>query len=302
MDEPVSIGDIEMRRGESVVLGSHEAFRDWLMPVVVIDKEGALAVNGTAVCIGSGTFVTARHVVDYLLDECPEDRDAEVWVAWTTGPAQGGPVNAFHGQLLAVKRYRPHPRVDLAILTTAWPAEAVGRHATVRWSLRMPALGEAVALLGYPDGKAEADINGDGPTDVVLEYPLMLGLGSVTGHREGWGVNPKNPRSWPGFEIDAPMPPAMSGGAVIDCHNRLLGFCSSSHEPFPPENPDWSGFVNLAGFLLGLDVDVPKPDGTLAPTHLADLIKSRVVPCDVDPATFYIDEDGNPAYRAPTAQ
>lgn len=61
MDEPITIAGIEMRRGECAVLDWHEAFRDWLMPVVVIDTDGALKVNGTAVCIGSGTFVTARH-------------------------------------------------------------------------------------------------------------------------------------------------------------------------------------------------------------------------------------------------
>jgi hypothetical protein len=204
--------------------------------------------------------------------------------------------------MMAVKRYRRHPRVDLAILTTALPAEAVGRHTTVSWSLRMPALGEYVALLGYPDGTAEADLTGESPTSVVLEYPLTLGLGTVTAHREEWGINPMLPRSWPGVDIDAPMPCAMSGGAAMDRHNRLIGFSSSSHAPFPPEHPDWSGYVNLAGFLLDLDVDVPQPDGTLAPTDLRDLVASGVVPCGVDPATFYFDEDGYATYRAPTSQ
>lgn len=301
-DDPVSIAGREMHFGESVVLDSHEPFRDWLMPVVVIDRDGSMKVNGSAVCIGPGTFVTARHVVDYLLDEWPEDGDAEVWVAWTTGSARGGPVNAFRGQLLSVKRYRRHPRVDLAILTTVLPAEAVERHVSVRWSLRMPELGEAVALLGYPDGRADADLSGDGPTGVVLEYPLMLSLGAVTGHREEWGTNSALPRSWPGFEINAPMPSAMSGGPVIDRRNRLIGFCSSSYEPSPPEHPDWNGYVSLTGFLLPMDVDVPDPDGTLVPTPLADLITSGAVLCDVDTETFHIDENGYPAYRAPASQ
>nr|WP_255523665.1 serine protease [Terrabacter sp. MAHUQ-38] len=272
------------------------------MPIVLIDEDRELRVNGTAVCIGPGTFVTARHVVDYLLDVRPQGNDAEVWIAWTSGPGLLGTANAFRGQMLSVKRYRRHPRVDLAVLTTALPAGAVGQLATVRWSLRMPALGEPVALLGYPAGKASADITEEGPTGVALEYPLMLGFGSVTGHNELWGPNPNLPRSWPGFETDAPMPGAMSGGAVIDQHNRLIGFSSSSQKPNPPEHSSWSGYVNMAGFLLGMDVDVPQGDGTFVPLHVAELVGSGVMSVDVDPTTFYIDDYGNPTYRPPETQ
>src|SRR4051794_35501404 len=117
----MSIMGVVMRAGESRVIGSHDSFRNWLMPVVAIDTDGDLKVNGTAVRIGAGSFVTARHVVDYLLDDRPEDQDAEVWIAWDTGDVSDGRPGTFRGQLMAVERYRKHDRVDLAILTTALP-------------------------------------------------------------------------------------------------------------------------------------------------------------------------------------
>lgn len=290
---------IEMHRGQSMPIGSHLGFRDWLMPVVAIDEDGQLKVNGTAVCIGAGTFVTARHVVDYLLDERPEGADAGVWVAWTEGELTDDPRSGCRGQLMAVTRYRKHERVDLAILTTVLPSGAVGRHTTVPWTLRMLGLDEPLLLLGYPSGSAEADITADGPANVVLEYPLMVGLGAVTGHRDGWGDNPKLVRSWPGIETDAPMPSAMSGGAVIDRYNRLIGFSSSSQAPLPPELPDWNGYVSMAGFLLDMDVDVPHPGGLLKPQQLADLIQLGEIPCLVDEATFEFDPVTGPTYRFP---
>ena len=69
---------VEMRLVDCVNVESTELFRDWLMPVIAVDN-GKLKVNGTAVCIGAGTFCdTAWHVVDYLLDDKGEDQDAEV--------------------------------------------------------------------------------------------------------------------------------------------------------------------------------------------------------------------------------
>jgi S1-C subfamily serine protease len=300
VDDRVTILGIEMRRGDKVELGSHESFRDWLMPVVIA-VDGQLRVNGTAVCIGPGTFVTARHVVDYLLDERPEQEDAGVWVAWTEDEVPGCKPTTFHGHLMAVKRYRKHPRVDLAILTTTIPPGAAGRHTTVPLTLRLPALAEHVVLLGYPNGTAVSDMTVDGPTNIVLEYPLAMSLGAITGYQDVWGPNPQNPRSWPGVETDASMPSAMSGGAVIDRTNRLIGFSSSSHKPNPPAYMDWNGYVNLAGYLLDMEVDEIKPDGSMTPTGIVDLVRDSAIPCLVDPLTFDVDAETGPTYLFPSA-
>lgn len=213
----------------------------------------------------------------------------------------------FRGLLLPVVRSRKHERVDLAILTTTMPPEAFGRHATVPWVLRMPVLKEFVALLGYPNGKAKADLTVDGPTNVELEHPLTLLLGQVTQYFEEWAAEPYdpwgdpgplNPRGWPGFGNDAPMPPAMSGGAVFDRGNRLVGFCSSSDQP-SSEHPGWAGFVNMTGYLLAMDVDVLGPNGTLIPTPVPDVLDTGQVDVVTDPATFHLDENDQATYIFP---
>ena len=306
MGNPINVFGFEMRPGESVAVGSNDLFRGWLMPVVVVDTDGKLKVFGTAVCIGHGTFVTAQHVVSDLLDVKREGDEAGVWIAWDTGTTSGS-IGEFRGLLLPVARSRKHPRVDLAILTTTMPPEAVGRHATVRWVLRMPVLGEFVALLGYPNGKARADFTVDGPTNVVLEHPLTLSLGQVTQHFEEWAAEltdpwgdprPLNPRGWPGFGTDAPMPPAMSGGAVFDRSNSLVGFCSSSDKP-SSEHPDWAGFVNMTGYLLDMDVDVLEPNGTLIPTPVPDVLDAGLVDVVTEAATFHLDENDLGDLRLP---
>ena len=78
--------------------------------------------------------------------------------------------------MMAVVQDRKHERVDLAVLTTKVPPDATGKHATLPWVLRMPALGELVILVGYPNGRAWGDLTADGPTNVVLEHPLTLSL------------------------------------------------------------------------------------------------------------------------------
>lgn len=309
MDAALSILGFEMRPGDSVTVESRELFRDWLMPVVVIDPFGELKVYGTAVCIGLGTFVTARHVVEDLLGVERQGNDAGVWVAWDTG-TEGGASGRFRGLMLPVVRARGHERVDLAILTTTMPPETVGRHKTVAWVLRMLAVGELVVLLGYPNGQAKADITVDGPTDVELEHPLRLSLGMVTQHFEQWASEPfdpwgdpkpLNPRGWPGFGTDAPMPPAMSGGAVFDRSNGLVGLCSSSDEP-GPEHPEWAGFVNMTGYLLDMDVDVHGLDGALVPTPVPDVIDAGQVDVVTDRATFHLDENHKASYVFPSSK
>lgn len=300
--ETVNVLGVEMIPGDCVEVESTELFRDWLMPVIAVD-DGELKVNGTAVCIGAGTFVTARHVVDYLLDDKPEDQDAEVWVAWDAG--------GVSGQMMSVVQYRKHERVDLAILTTKVPPAAVGMHASMPWVLRMPKLDELVILVGYPNGRAWGDLNANGPTNVVLEHSLTLSLGRVTRYVEKWKSEPidpwgdrrpLNPRDWPGFDTDAPMPSAMSGGAVLDQSNMLIGFCSSSDRPNPPDTLTWSGFVNMTGYLLDMDVAVPGPNGSLFSKPMNEVVLSGEVKVAMDEASFRIDDNGDAKYVFPSAK
>lgn len=299
VDEPLNVLGFEMRPGDRVEVGSTELFRDWLMPVIAI-VDGELRVNGTAVCIGAGTFVTARHVVDYLLDDKPEDEDAEVWVAWDA--------DGVNGHMMSVVTYRKHERVDLAILTTRVPPAAVDRLKSVPWEIRMPAPGELVIFVGYPNGRVWGDLTADGPTNVTLDHPLTISLGRVTEYFKDWQtelvdpwgeLRPLNPRGWPGFGADAPMPPAMSGGAVIGRGNKLIGFCSSSDQPYQPDVAGWAGFVNMAGYLLDMDVDVPGPNGRIVPPPVAKAMLLGGMPLEVDEASFQFDENGQAEYLFP---
>jgi hypothetical protein len=102
VDNPITIAGIEMHRGECAVLvGPHEAFHDWLMPVVVIDTDGALKVTGT-VCVS----VPARSSRQGTSSTTCSTSAPKIRTPRCGSPGRPAPANAFHGQMLAVEGYR----------------------------------------------------------------------------------------------------------------------------------------------------------------------------------------------------
>jgi len=153
---------VVVKHGERYDFPDYDQLQRLVMPVVSVEN-GVLRCWGTAVSIGAGWFVTARHVIDHLDAAGATD----VFVVWETDtPLPTGGVD-YLGSVLRVRTWHLHPEVDLATLTAEIPAQAPGELRNLNWSLRMPSPREPVAVVGYshlsgtirpqPSGRGELD-------------------------------------------------------------------------------------------------------------------------------------------------
>jgi S1-C subfamily serine protease len=303
----------KLRMGDGVVIahGEHHDFADYhplqrvLHPLVSTVDPGdcdpsrtfrvgqrKLFGMGTAVCIGAGWFITAKHVV------APFDRvngttgTELMFVVLETDTTLPSGRNNVYGGMLHVRGYDMHPDTDLATLTAELPASGVPEIRRLDLSLRMPSVGEAVAACGYPVMRCEGDLPEDGPATVEWDRTLRASVGAVTeqipNRRGGWY------RPGPGFVADLPTFSGMSGGPVMDSTNAVIGFVSSSLPP--AEGSAWTSYVTLLGPALELEVlDLQtgtQVDASSAPSRrLAELAMTGAIDfamdesCDVDPDT-----------------
>lgn len=280
-----------VRQGEKYDLPGFHDLQRMVMPVVSIHG-GEVRCWGTAVCIGAGWFVTARHVISDLRDDGVED----AFVIWETDTDLNGHGTDLLGAPLRVRTWHMHDEADLATLTAELPQEGVREIRKMDWSLRMPRLGEPVTVVGYSHLKGSIAVQPTGRLQLDWERTLSVGVGAVLEQRierRGIGL-----RQSPGFSTDAPALAGMSGGPVIDRRGDLLGFVSSSFEPATDEE-SWDSFVALAGPALELRVtDLPIGLGldiTGAPDHrLATLMTERAFDA-VGDTTFNV-VDGKATY------
>lgn len=277
---------VTVRQGEKYEFPDFHALQRMVMPVVSID-DGRVRCWGTAVCIGAGWFVTARHVLDDLDREGAED----IFVLWETDTEIGDGSPDALGSLLRIRTYSLHDEADLATLTAELPQQAPGELRKLDWSLRMPRMGEPVAVVGYSHLRGELKMKANSLKELAWERVLSIGVGAVLEQRierRGIGL-----RQSPGFSTDAPTESGMSGGPVIDRFGKLLGFVSSSFEP-SVAGGSWDSYVALAGLALELSVtDLQLGTGldiTGAPERrLSALIAAGAFDC-VGDSTFDVAE------------
>lgn len=247
---------------------------------------------GTAVCIGAGWFITAKHVVEPFDTKNATTQDELMFVVLETDTALPSGPNDVYGGMLQVRAYEMHDDTDLATLTVELPHSGVPEIRTLDLCLRMPAVGEPVAALGYPVMRVDGTLPDTGPATVAWERTLRTSVGVV---RE---QNPDRQGGWyrpgHGFVTDAPAFSGMSGGPVIDSNNAVIGFVSSSLPP--SDGSAWDSYVALLGPALELNVlDLQtgtKVDAANAPARkVGELVMADVVDCemeescDVDPVT-----------------
>src|SRR4051794_30110714 len=253
---------VRLRMGDGVVVnhGEHYDFPEYhplqraLLPVVsTVDPTNGGQVRklrtwpeplfgmGTAVCIGAGWFLTAKHVVQPFDRVHSVTKSEKMFVIFETDTELTNE-NDVLGGAFAVRGYDQHPDCDLATLTAELPRSAESEIRTLDMSLRMPAVGEPVAAAGYPELLADVDLREPRPRSMSWARTLRASVGAVTEQR------PDRQGGWyqpgPGFLADVATFPGMSGGPVLDERNSVVGFVSSSMKP-GPDNPDWSSFVSL---------------------------------------------------------
>lgn len=302
----LTMGDgVVVRHGEHHDFPAYHPLQRALLPIVsTVDPEdrtparkirrGARTLygTGTAVCIGAGWFLTAKHVVEPFAELNSATGDELMFVVLETDTGLGSGVNDVYGGMLPVRSYDLHPDVDLAAITVELPGSGVPEIRTLDLSLRMPKVGEPVAASGYPAMRADGALPDAGPVELAWERTLRASVGVVTEQtpvRQGGWYRPG-----PGFVTDAPIFPGMSGGPVLDANNAVIGFVSSSLPP--SDGSGWTSYVASLGPALELSVlDLPtgtKVDVDAAPARkLAEVMLAGALTwemdetCDVDPVT-----------------
>jgi S1-C subfamily serine protease len=296
---------VVVRHGEHYDFAEYHPLQRVLYPVVSTVDPGdhdpartfrvgprTLYGMGTAVCIGAGWFITAKHVVEPVDKVNATTGDELMFVVLETDTALPSAHNDVYGGMLQVRGYDMHADTDLATLTAELPASGAHEIRTLDLSLRMPSVGEPVAASGYPVMRVDGNLPDAGPAAVGWERTLRASVGAVTEQnpdREGGWYRPG-----PGFVTDAPTFPGMSGGPVLDATNAVIGFVSSSLSP--SDGSAWTSHVALLGPALELTVlDLhtgTKVDAATAPARqVAELVMAGAVncemdeSCDVDPVT-----------------
>lgn len=284
----LAIGDgIVVEHGEIFEFSSFIGLQRAVMPIVVVTG-GRMSGLGTAVCIGPGWFLTAAHVLEGL-----EFEEADIRVILETDSLVGSGSSDVYGGAFRVEAVHVHPEVDLATMTVELSERALTEIRTLDLRLRLPEVGEPIAVAGYPRMARDEVIQvGSHGTSVMWDRTLAVGVGSVLGHQ--LERLPRPLRGSPGFETDAPAPPGSSGGPVLDASNSVIGFVSSSNAP-STDYKNWNSFVALLGPALELSVvDLVSDSGlrtSEAPARrLVDLAMADVI--DVDSFdSFRIDPD-----------
>lgn len=252
---------IQLRDGTIVLEGTAHAFQSHhllqrsILPVFG-QIENRIVGLGTAVCVGPGWFITARHVIrdwdgsDTALDES----HPRLWVYLETDepvPATvDGEEDGLFGGLCEVALISAHSEVDIATLTVDLPQSAYSRLLPLGVSLRMPKVGEVVSVTGYPDMAIDGEVGVEG-AELLLDRQLAVSVGKVIDQQHE-RVH-RLMRESPGFAITAAVESGMSGGAVMDERNRVIGFAVSSYCP-TEEFPQWDSWV--AGTAAALELEV----------------------------------------------
>lgn len=290
------IGDVQVRQGELHEFVDYQDMQRAVLPVLAL-QDGKMKGLGTAVCIGPGWFVTAKHVIDehYENHAVEPANSSGLYVYLQTDEHPPSEPEAIFGALLEVTSINLHSETDLATMSTQLSAQAGDWLRHLPLGLRMPDVGEPVIFVGYPGTKVDFEKReGENPI-VTIEPHLTVSVGEVL------SLEPirrfQKYRGSPGFESDAPGPWGMSGGAVLDADGQVVGVLSSSMD-LGGDPPASSTYAAAVGPVLELNVMVPSgagsdKDGEVI--QVAHLVMKNHIDCDMYPR-FDVDPDGNAFY------
>lgn len=293
---------VTIKQGEYVEFSEYHSLQRTVMPVISINGDEVVCW-GSAVSIGAGWFVTARHVLADFHAAREVREGGTLFVVWETDTKLPLGGENYLGMPLEVLGYHMHPDtgVDLATLTVDLPPQAPSEILPVQLELRMPELGEAIIVVGYPSLNGSLHRDADEKLTIEWERTMGMSLGEVT-EQQGGRLD-RQIRGGPGFVTDAPTPPGTSGGAVLDGRGNCLGFVSSSFEP-SKEYPLWNSFIALLGPVLELsvlDLEVGVHNSFEAPgVRVAALVADGVTSLTWDDPTFDVDPKTRKAFYHPS--
>ena len=225
-----SIGIKLLREDTTVFIENLDAFNGVVLSFHFANADEHF-VEGSAVIVGPGIALTAKHVIEPHLDQLAKGERHSICI----GIAKSG-MNVW-----AVRKVTMLPDSDIAILglvlNSAMPHDRTFRQAIV--STRLPKVGDRVQIAGFRANSATRSLDDEQP-GYGVEAILLVSAGIVK-ERYPQGRD-RAMLPWPVLEVDCPSWGCMSGGPVFDEHGHLVGLLCSS---FSVNDGDGISYVSL---------------------------------------------------------
>lgn len=188
-------------------------------------------VEGSAVIVGPGIALTAKHVIEPHLDRLVNGERHSMCI----GIARSG-MNVW-----TVRKVTMLPNADIAILglelNSAMQPDWTFRQSIV--STRLPKVGDRLQIVGFRAFSATLSLD-NGERGYGVDVKLLVSAGVVK-ERYPQGRD-RAMLPWPVLEVDCPSWGGMSGGPVFDEYGHLIGLLCSS---FSVDDGDGVSYVSL---------------------------------------------------------
>jgi hypothetical protein len=266
----------DVRRGVTFVRTDEPSpMHEVALNLVVTDGGRYVDVYGSAVLIGPGLALTARHNVEIFRanferarhhGETEGDMQMMAVQTWTSPPA-----TIVH----RVRKWYLAPWTDLAVLRLhpagdqAEPLPDTYRWRAVRLDLLPPPVGATIAAFGYDDLEVT-----HGDNDILIRARGVTATGLVMEVQEPLHGNAHH--GWPRFQTNARFDGGMSGGPVM--RDGLACGVVSSSLPANSEDEDHASFVPLLWPAMAIEIDDPRASDLEGPNvPLLELVRAGVV-------------------------
>lgn len=218
-----------LREDTTVFMENINAFDGTVLTFNFADRNDHF-LDGSAVLIGPGIAITAKHVIEPHWDRLVSGERHSMCV----GVAKRG-MNIW-----AVRKVTLLTDLDIAILglvlMSELPPDRTFRQTVI--STRLPRVGDRVQIVGFRANDASRSI------DPEHGYGADLGLlvsAGVVRERYPQGRD-RAMLPWPVLEVSCPSWGGMSGGPVFDAYGHLIGLLCSS---FSVDDGDGVSYVSL---------------------------------------------------------
>ncbi len=258
---------------------------------LLFEKGNQGVVLGTAVFIGNGIALTAKHVFEEALLQFEgvspaHDGHQELAGTFTVTGFQFASSTAGCARVFTKVWTSPHS--DIAILMTAPVTKESGYAVSLKATTRAPRVGSTLAAFGYPSSEYVA---GDQRTVQLTPSTTMSTVIEVHHQRRDQRL------SFPCVHTDGRYDAGMSGGPVVDNETgHLCGLICSNMPPFADGEAHVS-YVALLWPMLATLVDVPIDPPIAGRYPLLELAKRGVIQIE-HWSSVTLDGEGRPSVKA----
>jgi hypothetical protein len=240
---------------------------DGALLAVCIQYGDTYSVEGTAVMIGLGLALSAKHVFD---EHRPALDDGD-GVGLCIGVRRDGTVAAWHVYSMATVPSGGDPQLLSLRLVSDMPAD--GDFSTIPLTTRVPPLGEHLTVVGFRFDDEPAS------TDAVENPVALSGLMYVSQGAAGqfsFPVHDSVLAPYPTIEVLSGTLGGMSGGAVLDVNGHVVGITSRGLQTDDKQGPSLAAWW-LPAFFWTPQLTWPSGFYNEEFSTVSDILTVRVV-------------------------